>query len=49
MNDYNFYMETYKKLSVRDAWADGASQIRNAGKKFMNKFYDKLIGNEYTR
>lgn len=47
--DYDFYMETHKKMSVREAWSDGASQIRNVGKKFMNKFYDKLLGNEYTR
>lgn len=49
LNEYNFYVETHKKMSVKEAWSDGAKMIRDTGKRFMNKFYDKLIGDEYTR
>ena len=49
IKEYNFYMQTHKKMKVTEAWSVGTKQIREAGKKFMDKLYDKIIGDEYTR
>ncbi len=38
INEYDFYMDTHKKMPIKEAWSDGAEQIKDAGKKFIQKF-----------
>lgn len=40
--DYDWYMDTHKKMKVTEAWSDGAKMIRDAGKSFLSKFGLKL-------
>jgi hypothetical protein len=37
---YQHYMDNHRKMPVKEAWSDGAKQIRDAGKKFIQKFKD---------
>lgn len=36
--DYQWFMDTHKKMKVTEAWSDGAKMIRDAGKNFLSKF-----------
>ncbi len=37
--DYQHFMRNHQKTSVKEAWSDGAKQIRDAGKKFIKKLH----------
>ena len=41
---YQHYMDNHRKMSVKEAWSDGAKQIRDAGRKFISKFKELTAG-----
>lgn len=41
LKDYWWYVDQHKKMKVSEAWSDGMSQIRAAGKSFIDKFRSK--------